>query len=73
VVMRAERRQSFFIQITDQGPGFDVNNLPDPNDPAVWEKPSGRGLILIRSFFDEMAHSPSGNEIRLTKRQPADG
>ncbi len=70
VVMRAERRKSFFIQITDQGPGFDVSKLPDPNDPAVWEKPSGRGLILIRSFFDDMAHSPTGNEIRLSKRQP---
>jgi DNA-binding response OmpR family regulator len=70
VLMRAERRKSFFIQITDQGPGFDVSKLPDPNDPSVWEKPSGRGLILIRSFFDHMAHSPSGNEIRLSKRQP---
>ncbi len=70
VIMRAERRRSFDIQITDQGQGFDVSKLPDPNDPAVWDKSSGRGLILIRSFFDEMAHSPSGNEIRLTKRQP---
>ncbi len=72
VLMRAERKRSFFIQITDQGPGFDVSKLPDPNDPAVWEKPSGRGLILIRSFFDDMAHSPTGNEIRLSKRQPSE-
>ena len=58
------------IEVSDQGPGFDVSKLPDPNDPSVWEKPSGRGLILIRSFFDDMAHSPTGNEIRLSKRQP---
>lgn len=70
VVMRAERRQSFYIHIADQGPGFDVSKLPDPNDPSVWEKPSGRGLILIRSFFDDMKHSKTGNEITLTKRQP---
>lgn len=72
VVMRAERKRSFAIQITDQGAGFDVSKLPDPNDPSVWEKPSGRGLILIRSFFDEMAHSSTGNEIRLMKRQPTE-
>jgi CheY-like chemotaxis protein len=72
VMMRAERRKSFFIHIADQGPGFDVSKLPDPNDPSVWEKPSGRGLILIRSFFDDMKHSPSGNEITLTKRQPVE-
>jgi CheY-like chemotaxis protein len=70
VVMRAERRQSFCIHIADQGPGFDVSKLPDPNDPSVWEKPSGRGLILIRSFFDDMKHNQTGNEITLTKRQP---
>lgn len=73
VVMRAERKKSFAIQITDQGPGFDVSKLPDPNDPTVWEKPSGRGIILIRSFFDEVSHSPTGNQITMTKRQPVDG
>lgn len=73
VLMRAERRRSFAIRISDQGPGFDVSKLPDPNDPAVWEKPSGRGIILIRSFFDEVTFSPTGNQISMTKRQPADG
>lgn len=73
VLMRAERKRSFVIQITDQGPGFDVSKLPDPNDPSVWEKPSGRGIILIRSFFDDVVHSPTGNQISMSKRQPADG
>lgn len=73
VTMRGERKRVFSIRITDEGPGFDIRKLPDPNDPDVWEKPSGRGLILIRSFFDEMTHNPAGNEITLTKRQPADG
>jgi DNA-binding response OmpR family regulator len=73
VLMRAERKRSFAIQISDQGPGFDVSKLPDPNDPTVWEKPSGRGIILIRSFFDDVVHSPTGNQISMCKRQPADG
>jgi len=73
VAMRGERKRVFSIRITDQGPGFDTSKLPDPNDPAIWEKPSGRGLILIRSFFDDMSHNAAGNEITLMKRQPADG
>ena len=73
VTMRGVRKQVFSICITDQGLGFDIRKLPDPNDPEVWEKPSGRGLILIRSFFDDVSHNPAGNEITLTKRQPANG
>lgn len=73
VTMRGERKRVFSIRIADEGPGFDINCLPDPNDPDIWEKPSGRGLILIRSFFDEVVHNPTGNQITLTKRHAADG
>jgi CheY-like chemotaxis protein len=53
--------------IRDQGPGFDVSKLPDPLDPSNFEKPSGRGLLLIRAFLDEVRHNETGNEITLIK------
>jgi anti-sigma regulatory factor (Ser/Thr protein kinase) len=56
------------FEIADQGPGFDVSRVPDPNDPANFLKPSGRGLLLIRSFMDEVFHNPTGNHITLIKR-----
>src|SRR5262245_59976417 len=43
--------------IADEGPGFDPSRLPDPVDPANLEKPSGRGLLLIRTFMDEVCHN----------------
>jgi CheY-like chemotaxis protein len=55
--------------VRDEGPGFDVTSLPDPTDPANIEKASGRGLLLIRNFMDEVRHNPSGNEITLVKRR----
>ena len=57
--------------IRDEGPGFDVTTLPDPTDPENLLKPSGRGLLLIRTFMDEATHNATGNEITLVRRRRA--
>ncbi len=57
--------------IRDEGPGFDPTRLPDPTDPANLERVSGRGLLLIRTFMDEVRHNDKGNEIVLVKRRRA--
>ncbi len=54
--------------IRDDGNGFDPNRLPDPTDPANLERVSGRGLLLIRTFMDEVHHNDKGNEIVMVKR-----
>lgn len=59
--------------IRDEGPGFDPSSLPDPTDPENLEKLSGRGLLLIRTFMDEVSFNPSGNQITMVKRRPAAG
>jgi CheY-like chemotaxis protein/anti-sigma regulatory factor (Ser/Thr protein kinase) len=55
--------------IRDEGPGFNPMDLPDPTDPANIEKGSGRGLLLIRTFMDEVRHSKTANEITMFKRR----
>jgi CheY-like chemotaxis protein len=55
--------------IIDQGPGFDVASLPDPTDPAFLERPSGRGLLLMRAFMDEVRYNAAGNRVTLVKRR----
>jgi len=54
--------------IRDEGPGFDPSKLPDPLDPENMDKVSGRGLLLIRTFMDEVKHNAKGNEITMVKR-----
>jgi len=54
--------------VRDEGPGFDPTKLPDPLDPENMEKVSGRGLLLIRTFMDEVRHNPKGNEITMIKK-----
>ncbi|NLS94403.1 MAG: response regulator [Planctomycetaceae bacterium] len=55
--------------IRDEGPGFDPESLPDPTDPANLEKAAGRGVLLMRSFMDEVSYNPSGNQVTLVKRR----
>lgn len=58
------------IIIRDEGPGFDVRLLPDPRDPAHLGRASGRGVLLMRSFMDEVVYNSIGNEVTLVKRRP---
>ena len=55
------------VQISDDGPGFDPCQVPDPRDGENVMKVSGRGLLLIRSFMDQVAHNVQGNQITMTK------
>jgi len=54
--------------ITDKGPGFDPAALPDPTDPANLDRVGGRGLLLIRTFMDQVHFNAAGNAITMTKR-----
>lgn len=56
--------------IRDQGPGFDPAKLPDPTDPENLEKVSGRGLLLMKTFMDEVVFNDTGNEVTMIKRCP---
>jgi len=71
-----DRRVHVFVDITrerllcvvrDEGPGFNPRALPNPHDPSNLERISGRGLLLIHTFMDEVYHNETGNEIRMIK------
>ena len=58
----------FEAQVTDQGPGFDPGDIPDPTDIENLERPCGRGLMLIRHYMHEVTHNESGNSVHLLRR-----
>lgn len=60
--------QEVRVTVQDEGPGFDPKSLPDPEDPSNLERAYGRGLLLIRTFMDEVLHNPQGNGVTLVKR-----
>jgi serine/threonine-protein kinase RsbW len=51
--------------VTDEGPGFDYNNLADPTAPENLENLTGRGVFIIKHLADQCIFNASGNEIEL--------
>jgi CheY-like chemotaxis protein len=66
VDVRLSRQAGTFV-VRDEGPGFDPRTLPDPTDPANLEKVSGRGLLLMRTFMDDVRFNATGNEVTMIK------
>jgi CheY-like chemotaxis protein len=73
-----DRRVSVFVAIDsnearfvvgDQGPGFEPVKIPAAGQPGSLDPETGRGLVLIRAFMDEVTFNDKGNEITLIKRR----
>lgn len=56
------------IVITDEGGGFDPQTVPDPCADENLEKPSGRGIMLMQAYMDEVHYNQAGNQLRIVKR-----
>ena len=70
VTQRLTPAEAEFV-IRDEGVGFDPAQLPDPTDSANLTKTNGRGLLMIRTFMDEVLFNSIGNEITMRKRRQA--
>jgi serine/threonine-protein kinase RsbW len=55
------------IRITDQGDGFDPEDVPDPRQDELLEAPGGRGVLLIREVMSEVKYNETGNVITMVK------
>jgi len=67
VTTRIGRDRAEFV-VKDDGAGFDFRSLPDPRDPENLERCSGRGVLLMQMFMDEVRFNDRGNEITMVKR-----
>jgi serine/threonine-protein kinase RsbW len=54
--------------VEDEGEGFNVQEIPDPRDPANLFKASGRGVLLIYNIMDEVQYNERGNRLTMVKR-----
>lgn len=54
------------FSVSDQGEGFDFNNLPDPTDPENLEKPNGRGVFLMKNLADKIEFEDSGRKVNIS-------
>lgn len=52
--------------VMDEGTGFDFQNLPDPTSPENIDKPSGRGIFLMKHLSDEVSFRNNGSLVQLS-------
>jgi serine/threonine-protein kinase RsbW len=65
--------EKMVVRIADEGPGFDLDQVPDPLAEENLLRTSGRGIFIIKSFMDEFSvqRGPQGGaEIVMTKKLP---
>lgn len=60
--------QEASFTVEDEGEGFDINQIPDPCDPANLFRTSGRGVLLIYNIMDEVEYNAQGNRVKMVKR-----
>lgn len=54
------------IIITDEGEGFDIQDIPDPTLPENLLLEHGRGIYIIKHFVDEMQYAKTKDGSSLT-------
>ena len=68
----ADTPSALVITVRDRGTGFDPAAVPDPTAEQNLLKSSGRGILFMRSFMDEVAwerHPGGGTLVRMTKKK----
>lgn len=56
-------------RIEDEGGGFVPSQVPDPTAPENLERPSGRGLMLMRLYMTSVHFNRRGNCVTLCKNR----
>ncbi len=67
----AKLEEGLEIQVRDFGAGFEIEEIPDPTDPANLLKTNGRGILFMKSFMDEVEWEQAvggGMRVKMLKR-----
>jgi len=60
------------VTVRDRGEGFDPEQVDDPTREENLLKASGRGILFMRTFMDEVdwrRHPGGGTVVRMTKKK----
>ena len=64
--------ESAEMTITDQGDGFDHQNVADPTEEERLDQPRGRGVLLIRELMTQAQYNQKGNSLWMRKELSKD-
>lgn len=67
----ADDEHGVTVTISDPGPGFDPESLPDPSDPENLFSPSGRGITMAKLHVDDLRYEDGGRTAIVSARRKA--
>ncbi len=56
-----------WIKVSDQGQGFNPQEVPDCTDAQHIDRPNGRGIMLMRNFMSRVEYNKKGNVVEMEK------
>jgi len=66
-VLCKSTEDKIWIEISDEGPGFNPKLVPDCTDAAHIDAPNGRGIMLMRNFMSRVDYNQTGNTVVMEK------
>ncbi len=64
--------QSLTMTVTDKGPGFNPESIPDPTTEDRLELPHGRGLMLMKAYMTSISYNERGNRVTMVYERPSE-
>ena len=64
-VKMQRNRRCLAFRISDEGGGFDYENLPDPTSPENILKIGGRGVFLMKQLSDDVLFHNNGSTVEI--------
>jgi serine/threonine-protein kinase RsbW len=61
----SSKSDELIIVVTDQGPGFKPEKVPDPTTPENIEELNGRGIYLMSHLADKIEYNKKGNSVKM--------
>jgi anti-anti-sigma factor len=55
--------------VEDQGDGFKPSDIPSPDDLESALRESGRGILLMDGYLDDLLYSSKGNRVLMIRRR----
>ena len=67
-IVAQRQSQQLAIRVSDEGDGFNYDDLPDPTAPENLMKLGGRGVFLMKQLSDDVNYLDNGSTVEIQFR-----
>lgn len=61
--------EKMHVEIEDEGDGFNPEDVPDPTTEDFIDRPTGRGLMLMKAYLNRFEYLNEGRRLRMERNR----